>query len=296
MRPIAEWRATAALLTLDGRKIACWTSPTVDVDKPWLLLIHGFPTSSWDWTGVWPELERDFNLAALDMLGFGLSEKPADIDYSILRQSDLQERFLDHLGVQRAHILAHDYGDTVAQELLSRQNDGALGFSISSICFLNGGIFPDQHRPRPIQKLALTPLGGLVGRALSKNLLRKNFDKIFGPDTRASDEEIDTHWTLFRENEGQRVFHRLMQYIPERDQFDERWVGALRNTPIPLALIDGALDPVSGKHMFERFRQKLPASFAVLFDDIGHYPHTEAPDRVANAFFEFHASMRKPRP
>jgi pimeloyl-ACP methyl ester carboxylesterase len=291
VKPISAWRAAAKEFDANGYRIAYWASENPSDDKPWLLLIHGFPTSSWDWSGIWDALEKSFNLAALDMIGFGLSDKPASIRYSIMHQADLQETLLERLGVGEAHLFVHDYGNTVAQELLARHNESALSFSIKSICFLNGGLFPEQHRPRPIQKLGLTPLGPLIGMMLSRDKLRKSFDDIFGPETKASDEEIDTHFTLMCENGGRKVFHKLLQYILERKANRERWVGALKETRVPLRLIDGGVDPVSGKHLYDYYLEQVPNADAVLFEDIGHYPHTEAPSRVIGSFFEFHRNI-----
>lgn len=295
MKPLSQWRAEADLFVAHGWRIASWTSLPSDEHKPWLLLIHGFPTSSWDWTGVWPMLEARFNLAAIDMLGFGLSEKPHNIKYAIADQADLQEVLLERFGVGDAHILAHDYGDTVAQELLARHNEGTLSFSLKSLVFLNGGLFPEQHRARPVQKLGLSPLGPLVGRILSRQALRNAFDEIFGPATKASDAEIDAHWALLQENKGKRVFHKLLRYIPERRAHRERWVGALRNASLPLGLIDGGADPVSGKHMFDYFKEMVPNATAHLLESIGHYPQTEDPANVARLFLDFHDNIGTPR-
>lgn len=291
MIPIETWRSDAQYFDANGHKIAYWTSGD-SAEKPWLLLIHGFPTSSWDWSGVWPALGEKFNLAALDMLGFGLSDKPQRHRYSVIDQADLQEAMLGHLGVSEAHILAHDYGNSVAQELLARHNDHDLSFSIKSLCFLNGGLFPEQHRPVLVQKLAISPIGFLLKHVLSKKSLRKNFDQIFGAQTKASDAEIDAHWALIKRDGGLNIFHKLLQYIPERKINRARWVGALTQTTIPLYLINGGADPISGKHLYDYFLEMVPGAGAVLFEEIGHYPQTEAPNRVLAAFTDFHQSLK----
>src|SRR5579872_5132875 len=91
-----------------------------------LLCIHGFPTASWDWQPLWAGLEPAFaRVLAADMIGFGWSAKPRDYEYSISDQADLHEALLREQDVSRYHILAHDYGDTVAQELLARHLDRA---------------------------------------------------------------------------------------------------------------------------------------------------------------------------
>ena len=288
MKPLKQWRDDAQYFSASGAQIAFWTSKKPDDDKPWLLLIHGYPTSSWDWSGLWPQFKNRFNLAALDMLGFGLSDKPRAIRYSIADQADLQEALLAQLGVGEAHLFVHDYGNTVAQELLARHNEGILSFSIKSVCFLNGGLFPEQHRARPVQKLGLTPLGALIGLFMTRDKFRETFDEIFGPNTKASDMEIDAHWALINEQGGRGVLHKLLRYIPERRAHRARWVGALQETSVPMRLIDGGADPVSGRHLYEYYLEQVPNADAVLFEDIGHYPHTEAPERTLDAFLAFH--------
>ena len=288
MIPLETWRAQAQYFNVEEQKIAYWTDQSAGEEAPWLILIHGYPTSSWDWTGLWPRLAKRFRLAAADMLGFGLSAKPADYYYAIADQASLYESLASKLQISEAHIFAHDYGDTVAQELLARANEGAATFTIQSICFLNGGLFPEQHHARLVQKLGLSPFGPLMSVLLTKKQLRKSFDAIFGAETKASEEEIDAHWALIEENGGKRVMHKLLQYIPQRIEFRERWVGALQHASIPLRVIDGAVDPVSGRHMAEHYRKLVPSPDTVILDEIGHYPHTEAPQQVGDHFMAFH--------
>lgn len=291
MKPLAEWRESAQYFEAQGHRLAYWTSETGNAAKPWLLLIHGYPTSSWDWTGLWPTLERKFNIAALDMLGFGLSDKPKDIAYRLVDQASLQEALLERLSVEEAHLLVHDYGNSVAQELLARHNEGSLKFSIASLCFLNGGLFPEQHRPRPIQKFGLSPFGFLLGVLMNRRSFEKSFSEIFGADTQPSETELETHWALIGESSGRTIQHKLLRYIPERVANRSRWVGALMEARIPLRLIDGGADPVSGKHLYDYYRDTVPNADAVLFADIGHYPQTEAPEKVIEAFFNFHLKI-----
>ena len=93
------------------------------------------------------------------MLGFGFSDKPNNRKYSIHGQADVTEALVISKGLEKFHVLAHDYGDTVAQELLARQLEGTGAGKWLSCCFLNGGLFPETHRALTIQKLLLSPIG-----------------------------------------------------------------------------------------------------------------------------------------
>jgi pimeloyl-ACP methyl ester carboxylesterase len=264
-------------------------------EGPALVAIHGFPSASWDWHPMWPELVARFRVVAPDMIGFGWSDKPRRHAYSILDQATLHEELLRQLGIDRVHILAHDYGDTVAQELAARQEDraraGDTGLAIESICFLNGGLFPEAHRPTKVQRILAGPFGCLAERLISKGGFARGLTQVFGPRTPPSPALVDELWTLLRHADGHLVVHRLIGYMAERRRQRERWVGVLQRTRIPLRVIDGALDPVSGAHMVARYREIVPDADAVELPHVGHYPHVEDPPAVVDAFLAFHARL-----
>lgn len=280
--PLDDWIARADSLRFEGHDIAFWSEGS---GRP-LLLVHGYPTSSWDWNRVWSELAGRRRVVACDMLGFGLSDKPSS-GYSIHRQADLQESLLEHLGITSYDALVHDYGDTVGQELLARRNEGSGKAELGRIVFLNGGLFPEQHRALPIQKLGVSPLGFLVGLLMSRERLGASFSRIFGPDTQPTEAELDGFWRLMTHNRGHRLSHRLLHYIKDRRRHRERWVRALQESVVPVKLIDGGADPISGRHMVDYFRKMVPRAEAVCFPDIGHYPQTEAPDKVLQEALPF---------
>jgi pimeloyl-ACP methyl ester carboxylesterase len=279
---LADWRAQGRGFSFNGQAIRYWTAGE---GEP-LLLIHGFPTASWDWHYLWQPLAAKYRVIACDMLGFGYSAKPREHVYSLLEQADLQQALLAHLGIGGpVHVLAHDYGDSVAQELIARHQEGRL--QLASCVFLNGGLFPETHRPVLTQKLLLSPLGPLLGRLFSRSKLKANLTKVFGPQTPPSDSELDAFWELIAHNDGPAVMHRLIRYILDRRVNRERWVAAMQETAVPLRVIDGALDPISGAHMVARYRELIANPDTVLLEAIGHYPQTEAPAEVLAHYLEF---------
>ncbi len=262
-----------------------------------VLLIHGFPTCSWDWEAQWDVLCQRYRCITADMIGFGCSAKPAGYEYSIHDQADLFEGLLRSLQIDRCHILAHDYGDTVAQELLARhldrRVDGDTTLTLASLCLLNGGLFPETHRARPIQKLLNSPLGPLLSRAMTRRSFGKGLASVFGADTQPDTGQLDDFWALFQHNDGKLIGHRLIRYINDRRQHRQRWVGALQQADIPIRLINGPVDPVSGVHMTERYRELISDPDIVLLEGIGHYPQVEAPQAVLQAYLAFMAAHNR---
>ncbi|MGM0433265.1 MAG: alpha/beta fold hydrolase [Pseudomonadota bacterium] len=252
-----------------------------------LLLIHGFPTASWDWHGLWPALSEHYRLLAPDMLGFGFSDKPQDHDYSIIGQADLIQGWLEQMGEERVHVLAHDYGASVTQELLARQREGSLGFRLESVALMNAALFPEVHQPILIQKLLLGPLGGLVSRALTRRVFESSLGRIFGAATQPTARDIEDFWQLLIHNNGRGVIHRIIHYMEERRVHRHRWVGALQAMDQPTLLIWGGADPVSGAPMLARYRELVSDRGIALLDDIGHYPHFEAPAETLQHYLAF---------
>ena len=262
-------------------------------DAPALLLIHGYPSASWDWHLQWPTLIEHFQVITLDMLGFGFSDKPAglskdsSVQYSIHTQADIFTALLKKLNIQDVHILSHDYGDTVAQELLARslnQEQGAI--KILSLCLLNGGLFPETHKALLLQKLLLSPIGPLIARLASYKKFKKNFAHICAVPL--GENELATLWHLVEFNNGKPILAKLIGYMNERKQFRERWVGALQKSTIPIRLIDGMQDPISGAHMVKRYRELIQQPDIIELQGVGHYPQLEAPQQVLEGFLNFH--------
>lgn len=284
-----EWKSAARKFDYQGHSIACWLGGNTQA-KP-LLLIHGFPTASWDWAPVWDALGQMRPLIAADMLGFGLSDKPKQgfdgRGYSIHRQADLQLALLKHLGITQYDALVHDYGASVGQELLARSRNGEGADGLGSVIFLNGGIFPDQHRARPIQKLGTSMLGPLVSLGLTRKKFGKSFAEVFGPNSQPSEQELDEFWWLITRKRGHRIFHKLLHYIADRRENEARWTGALKLAVDRIGYINGALDPVSGRHSYDTWRARLPGAKAHLLTHVGHYPQVEAPGEVAKKALEW---------
>ena len=249
---------------------------------PWLTLLHGFPTSSYDWSRVADRLAAERRLLMLDFLGFGDSDKPADHDYSIHEQADLVEAVWRRRGVERTALVVHDYAVSVGQELLARRAEGALAVDVERIAFLNGGLYPDMHRALTIQKLLLHPRAGpLVSRTVNERAFARSLARVFAPEHRPSRDELHQHWLAIVRRGGHRIQHRLIRYIDDRRRHAERWTGALERTDAPRLFVWGMKDPVSGAHMAERIASRVPAGELHALADVGHYPQLEAPHRVA---------------
>jgi pimeloyl-ACP methyl ester carboxylesterase len=268
-----EWRGHRIFFRVEGR------------GDP-LLLIHGFPTASWDWWALWPALAARYRVLAFDMIGLGFSDKPPRFPYSVGAQADLVTAFLAREDAAPCRVVAHDLGLTVTQELLARQGEDPKAPRIVAACLLNGGLFPETHRALPVQRLLASPVGPLLARLMTYRGFAASMGRTWGsrpPD----DADLRAMWQLVTHGRGLRVVARLLGYMAERRRHRDRWVGALVDTSTPLRLIDGLADPISGAHMVARYREVVPRPDVVELPGVGHYPHVEAPGAVLPAVLEF---------
>jgi pimeloyl-ACP methyl ester carboxylesterase len=254
-----------------------------------LLCLHGFPTSSFDYHKIHDALAERFSVLSFDTIGYGFSAKPTDFDYTTFKQVDVLQALLEHLKIQKIHILAHDYGNTITQELLALTEENRLSFSVETICLLNGALFPETHRPILAQKILISPLGFVFGRLIGDSRFKQSLASVFGERTQPTEDELNDFLTVFKFNEGRRIAHKLIRYMTERKKYRERWVGALQRTKIPFRFINGLADKVSGAHLVERFREVVPHQTDIIeLENVGHYPHYEVPETVIKKYFEFH--------
>jgi len=253
----------------------------LDGQGPWCTLFHGFPTSSWDWHQVWSTISARRRALAFDFLGFGDSDKPTDHTYSIHEQADLAVALWQRHGVTHTDLVVHDYGVSVAQEVLARHAEGTLGVELMSVTFLNGGVYPDLHRPQPAQLMLLDPVQGpKLGELVTGETFAQALRTTYAPDRQPTDLELAEQWDTVARHDGQRIGHRLIQYIRDRERHATRWVGALETTRVPRHFIWGMLDPVSGAHMMARIAERMPDTDIVRLADVAHWPQLEDPETV----------------
>ncbi|GJM09482.1 MAG: hydrolase [Lysobacteraceae bacterium] len=253
-----------------------------------LLLVHGYPTSSFDFAALWSDLTARYRVTTLDMLGMGFSDKPWQT-YSVAEHADVFEAALSHFSVSDTFVLAHDLGDTVVQELLARRLDTPdAGLSqLRAVALLNGGLFAGVYRPRPIQHILSSPLGHVIGPLLPKFAVLGALKSVFSAKHPPSDRTLEQCWQLITYGGGKRVAHLVGRFNSEREKFADRFAQALVRSPAPLRFINGSDDPNSGAHMADHYQQVIPNADVVRLPGIGHWPQIEAPDAVLAATVEF---------
>jgi pimeloyl-ACP methyl ester carboxylesterase len=276
---VGAWRDRGRDDEFRGRSIHVFER---DGSGPLLLLLHGFPSSSYDWRLLLgPESEHA--VLAPDFLGFGLSEKPRDHDYTLHWQADMVEELVRRRDPQGpVFFVAHDMGTSVANELMARDLDGSLEMELTGGLLLNGSMVQDAASPTFGQRILRSSVGGLFSRLSSERFFRQQFGSIFSPGHPLSDEEAEDQWELIRTGGGRTLNHKTIQYMEERFKHADRWHGAIRDWQKPLSLGWGMLDPVATEQVLDAVLALRPSAPLRRFEELGHYPQIEDPDQVAD--------------
>lgn len=216
--------------------------------NPAILLIHGYPTSSFDYAPLFDQLSDEFYVCALDTPGYGFSDKPMDgFDYSIFDDAKLVDYYIREIaGLDDFILLTHDKGDSVGLALLQiYQAYDEKPYTIRHHFITNGNIYLPLAQLTTAQKGLLNPV---LGPLLSSILPGDRFAQGLSESTFAvplPQSEIDSYASIFDYQDGTKVQHEIIEYLNERTENEVDWLKTLSKSDIPITLIWGELDAIA---------------------------------------------------
>ncbi len=285
-----EWEALGTRRALCGEGVFTIDAPSLGPERhaP-LLVLHGFPTSSFDYAAVLDGLRDGRRVLLLDMVGYGLSAKP-DRAYTMALQADVAAAFVAALGLERLALLTHDMGDTVGGELLARRAEGAWPVEVTQRVLTNGSIYIEQAHLTNGQQLLL----GLPDEVLAPGIpidaasITQSLRETFSPLTQLipagwHEDPVPAAAAQVVRDDGQLLLPRLIRYIEERRANERRFTGAIETDPSPLRVVWGLDDPIAVPSMVDTMVAARPDATAIRLEGVGHYPMVEAPRRFLDA-------------
>ena len=285
MSLVDDWFARGKRHSLLGYDVFVVDVPAAREEAEPAFVLHGFPTSSFDWRQALDVLSARRRVVLLDMPGYGFSSKP-DAKYSLFTQADVVEAVAREVGLTDVALVTHDMGDSVGGEILAREIDGNLGFHVTRRVLTNGSIYIEMAQLTDGQKLLLSlPDEALPEGTLDVDGTAAGLKITFAPDLPVADDELHAMAELVIRDGGGRILPRIIRYIEERRVHERRWTGAIETHPAPLHVIWGDLDPVAVWPMGERVVSVRTDAALTRLDGVGHYPMVEAPARF-NAALE----------
>lgn len=252
-----------------------WGDPT----KPKLVLIHGFPNSSFDYYKMIPYLEDEYHIAALDFPGSGFSDKPLDgYNYMLAENAEIVDYFVrEVVGFEDFALFTHDRGVSIGLAFLGNYLDNPNpGYTINYHFLSNSGMFLPLANLVPFQLALLDAEAGprmIEARAAQPRRTEG------APESLAFSD-------IFAFNQGNLSLLYVGRYLLERQVNETRWLENLPRSPIPVAYLWGLTDSVNPiripNHVWDTYLndREVESSFWIL-PTAGHYPQRDRPEEVS---------------
>lgn len=293
---LSSWARRGCYLSVFGQRVFVMQAG-FEHSLPPLLLLHGFPTSSFDFAAAVDRIAQVRPVVAFDHLGFGLSAKPEDYSYSLLEQAEVAVQVWRGLGIEHGHLLAHDYGTSVATELLARRERELLPFRFDSLTLCNGSVHLELAQLTLTQQILRDERAGpLLARLANRPFFISRMRRLFARPDAVSDDELEGMWEALIAHGGRERISAISQYLRERMKFWHRWVGALTRLDLPAHVVWGRHDPVAVPAIAEQLHREIPDARLTWLEDLGHYPQTESAQTWCDAVLPFLAEHDSTQP
>ncbi|MDC0088462.1 alpha/beta hydrolase [Porticoccaceae bacterium] len=258
-------------------------------DNPAIVMIHGWPTSSYDFKALIGELEKDYYIAVIDTPGYGFSDKPkGDYRYSITDDAQLVDYFIrEVLGLSRFTLLTHDKGDSVGFAFLTLyQQADSPAYQIDHHVILNGGIYLPLAELSAAQKFLTLPVFGqfMTRFILTPDRFTSGLAKVYASElTQAEQLNISS---IFKYQGGTTVFPKTLRYLQDRRKLENIWLQTLSRSEIPATLIWGEQDTIAkteiADFVWENYLRSRDADASYWrLPCASHYPQNDQPEIIA---------------
>ena len=272
-----EWTSTTK--DNDDTKVNVFYRTWGDETKPKLLLIHGFPNSSFDYHKMIPFLEDEYHIAALDFPGSGFSDKPLNgYNYMLAENAEIVDHFVRKVvGFENFALYTHDRGVSIGLAFLGNYlNNPDPGYTINYHFLSNSGMFLPLANLSAAQMRMLDP--GTAAQMLALRAAQ--------PRRTEGEPESLAYSDIFAFNQGNISLIYVGRYLLERQANEVRWLENLPRSPVPVAYLWGLADSVNpvriSHHVWNTYLNEREAQSSFwLLPTAAHYPQRESPEEVA---------------
>lgn len=253
-----------------------------------ILFVHGTPSWSFDFRHLIKALRSKFRCVAIDHIGFGLSSKPREYDYSTLNHANTLEKFIKDRGLKSITLVAHDFG-------------GPIGLSVAiknptlfkRLIILNSWLWSSELEPEFIKfkQILKSPLLPILYRYF-------NFSPAYLLPKSYGDRKIDKRTLQFytrpfpnsKERFGPLAFAKSL--LNDQAWFEDLWNNRKSISALPTLLIWGLKDPFVTEKYLRKFEEGFSDCEVIEIQGCGHFPQEEQPDHVLSGITKFLSAPR----
>jgi pimeloyl-ACP methyl ester carboxylesterase len=251
---------------------------------PPLLLIHGFGTSTYTWRHLAPELAKTHRVIAVDLKGFGQSDKPMDARYSVVDQAELLAQLIEDRNLRNLTLVGHSFGGGVAL-LLALQADERMKGRISKLVLLNTIAYP-QNMPVFFRMLNM-PFFSHVGVRMVPPAVqtRVALQIAYLDDSKIDQSEVDVYAAPLKTAAGKHaIIQSARQIVPaDLDELAERY----QSIKLPTLILWCDHDRIVPLDVGLKLRRAMPNASLKVVQGCGHMPQEEQPERTLGFINEF---------
>ncbi len=248
-----------------------------------ILFVHGTPSWSFDFRHLIKALRSKFRCVAIDHIGFGLSNKPQEYDYSTINHASTLEKFIKDRDLKNITLVAHDFGGPIALSVAIKNP-----FLFKRLIILNSWLWSSESAPEFIKfkRILKSPLLPILYRYFNfspRYLLPKSFGE------RKIDKKTLQYYTQPFSNSKERFGPLAFAKSLLNDQawFEEMWANRKSISALPTLLIWGLKDPFVTEKYLQKFREGFNNCEVIKIPGCGHFPQEEQPDQVASGITKF---------
>ena len=248
-----------------------------------VLLLHGWPTSSYLWRKVIKPLSKEHYIIAPDLAGFGLSDKPLNVSYNVEYHSTILNEFLNKLDVGKVDLVVHDLGGPIGLSWALQNRE-----RIRRIMVLNTILHPMSigvklfiivARIKGIRNLITSPWG--IAKVMKFGVTNKKA---------LTDEDIKVYQAPFTTKEERKVLLKTLTDINPKVLGEI--AKKLPDIDAPIRIIYGEKDPLLGViHQMTYLKEKRPDIDITVIPNCGHFLQEDQPERLSKLLLEFLGAM-----
>ena len=244
-----------------------------------VILLHGFGASTYSWRNVMPALAAGFRVIAIDLNGFGYTQRPRAFEsYTREGQADLVLRVMDALGIESAHLMGHSYGGGLSLFIASRHPR-----RVRSLVLVDSSA-PTYANDRRSRAASVKPLLGLYLRSfvLRPNTVRRALEHSFHDDSLVTPELVHEYFERLRVEGVVDAYHGLT--APTRTASEPV---ELEKIGMPTLVVWGSEDRLISAESGRRAAERMPNAEFALMEGVGHVPMEERPEELLRIVLPF---------
>ena len=280
----ARWaQAPSQFITVQGMQVHVRDEGPRDDPVP-VVLLHGTSASLHTWQGWAGALQGQRRVIRFDMPGFGLTGPHPQDDYSMAAYVRVVAGVLDQLGVQRFVLAGNSLGGQVAWEFAHAHPQ-----RVSKLVLVDAAGYAMAPKAVPLGfRVARIPLlRPLVRNTLPRGLVQQSVHSVYGDPSRVTPDLVDLYYDMTQRAGNRRALgFSIDQIMDEQAQADSA-AARIASLKVPTLILWGGRDALIPPDSAQRFARDIAGSKLVMFDDLGHVPHEEAPARTVAPVVDF---------